>query len=80
MHILGYQIYQAGLRECMLNRKPHGSTFSKPCLINFISKDTIYQFLSCFTRQTSDYDRVIDFRVNSTSLTTLFKKCKVMMT
>ena len=33
--------------------------FSKPCLVNLISKGTwysIYQFTHCFTLQTSDYD------------------------
>ena len=41
---------------------------------------SIYQFTSRFTVQTSDYDVIIDFRVDSMSLTTSFKKCNIMMT
>ena len=37
-------------------------------------------FISCFSLQTSKYDVIIDFRVDSSSLTKYFKKCNVMMT
>ena len=35
----------------------------------------IYQFTHCFTRQTSDYEVIFDFCVDSASLATSFKKC-----
>ena len=42
--------------------------FSKPGLVNLISKTqtwySIYQFTHCFTLQTSDYDVLFDFCVN----------------
>ena len=39
-----------------------------------------YQFINCFTLQTSDYDVSFDFCVDSASLATSFKKCNVSMT
>ena len=39
-----------------------------------------YQFTNLFTVQTSDYDVIIDFCVNSVSLATSLKKCNVIMT
>ena len=58
--------------------------FSKPSLVNLISKDAILVFyLSVYpllnTLQTSDYD-VMFFFVDSASLATSFKKCIVIMT
>ena len=39
-----------------------------------------YQFIPCFTLQSSDYDVIFDFCVDSASLATSFKKCNVIMT
>ena len=59
--------------------------FSKPSLINLISKDaklvfylSVYPLLN--TLQTSDYDVIFDFCVDSEPLATSFKKCNVIMT
>ena len=59
--------------------------FSKPSLVNLISKDanlvfylSVYQLLNTF--QTSDYDVIFDFCVDLASLATSFKKCNVIMT
>ena len=58
--------------------------FSKPSLVNLISKDANLVFLLSdthwFTLQTSDYEVIIDFSVDLASLATLFKKCNVTMT
>ena len=59
--------------------------FSKPSLVNLISKDgNLVFYLSAYpllnTLQTSDYDVIFDFGVNSASLATSFKKCNVIMT
>ena len=57
--------------------------FSKPSLVNLISKDAnlvFYLSVYKFTLQTSDYDIIIEISVNSMSLTMSFKKCNVMMT
>ena len=60
-------------------------TFSKPSLVNLISKDAnlvfIYQFAHCFTLLTSDYDVIFDyfFVVDSAALATSFKKYNVIM-
>ena len=59
--------------------------FSKPSLVNLISKDTkLVFYLSVFplltTLQTSDYDVIFDFCVDSASLATSLKKCNVIMT
>ena len=58
--------------------------FSKSSLVNLISKDAnLIFFLSithCFTLQTSDYDVIFDFCVDSASFATSFIKCKVIMT
>ena len=59
--------------------------FSKPSLVNLISKDAnLVFYLSgnplLNTLQTSDYDVFFDFCVVSASLATLFKKCNVIMT
>ena len=58
--------------------------FSKPSLVNMISKDmnlvfsvSVYPF---FALQTSDYDVIFDFCVDSASLATSFKKYNVTMT
>ena len=61
--------YQAKLLECLLNREAEACraiqhAFLKPSQVNLISKDAIYAFTSWFTLQTSDYDVIIDFRVN----------------
>ena len=57
---------------------------SKPSLVNLISKDgagcSIYQLTYCFSRQTSDFDIIIDICDDSVSLATSFKKCNVIMT
>ena len=59
--------------------------FSKPCLVNLISKDVnlvlylINQSTRWFTLQTREYDIIINFCVDSASLATLFKKCNVIM-
>ena len=37
-------------------------------------------YTHCFTLQTSDYDVIFDFCVDSASLATSFKKCNVIMT
>ena len=59
--------------------------FSKPSLVNLISKDanlvfylSVYPLLN--TLQTSDYDVIFDFCVDSASLAMSFKKCYVIMT
>ena len=59
--------------------------FSKPSLVNLISKDaslvfyfSVYPLLN--TLQTSDYDVIFDFCVDSVSLATSFKKCNIIMT
>ena len=59
--------------------------FSKSSLVNLISKDanlvfylSVYPLLN--TLQTSDYDVIFDFCVDSASLATSFKKCNVIMT
>ena len=61
------------------------NAFSKPSLVNLISKDanlvfylSVYPFLNTF--QTSDYDVIFDFCVDLASLATSFKKCNVIMT
>ena len=58
---------------------------SKPSLVNLISKDanlvfylSVYPLLN--TLQTSNYDVIFDFCVDSASLATSFKKCNVIMT
>ena len=57
--------------------------FSKPSLVNLISKDAnlvfYYQLSHCFTFQTSDYGIIFDFCIDSASLAS-FKKCNVIMT
>ena len=40
----------------------------------------IYQFTSLCALQTSDYDVIIEYRVDSMSLTTSFQKCYITMT
>ena len=59
--------------------------FSKPCLVNLISKDmnlviylSVYPLLN--TLQTSDYDVIFYFCVDSASFATSYKKCNVIMT
>ena len=59
--------------------------FSKLSLVNLISKDanlvfylSVYPLLN--TLQTSDYDVMFYFCVDSASLATSFKKCNIMMT
>ena len=59
--------------------------FSKPSLVNLISKDanlvfylSVYPFLNTF--QTNDYDVIFVFCVDLASLPTSFKKCNVIMT
>ena len=59
--------------------------FSKPSLVNLISKDanlvfylSVYPLLNSF--QTSDYDVIFYFCVDPVSLATSFKKCNVIMT
>ena len=58
--------------------------FSKPSLVNLISKDAnlvyVDQLTSWFTLQISNYDVIIAFRDDSTLLATSFKKCNVVMT
>ena len=59
--------------------------FSKPSLVNLISKDAnLVFYLSVYplfnTLQTSEYDVMFDFCVDSVSLATSFKKCNVIMT
>ena len=56
-----------------------------PSLVNLISKDanlvfylSVYPLLN--TLQTSDYDLIFDFCVDSASLATPFKKCNVILT
>ena len=59
--------------------------FSKPSLVNLISKDvnlvfylSVYPWLNII--QNSDYDIIFDFCVDSASLALSFKKCNVIMT
>ena len=59
--------------------------FSKPSLVNLISKVanlvfylSVYPLLNIL--QTSDYDVMFDFCIDSASLATSFKKCNVIMT
>ena len=59
--------------------------FSKPSLVNLISKTgnlvfylSVYPLLN--TLQTSDFDVIFYFCVDSASLATSFKKCNVIMT
>ena len=54
--------------------------FSKPSLVNLISKDVLISLPSLFTLQTREYDVMIYFCVIPASLGTSFKKCSVMMT
>ena len=61
--------------SCTHSRK--GNTLIGP---HAFSNVYIYHFTSCFTLPIWEFDVIIDFRVNSRSLTTLFKKCNVMMT
>ena len=58
--------------------------FSKPSLVNLISNDAnLVFYLSVYTLlntlQTSDYDVVFYFCIDSASLATSFKKCNVIM-
>ena len=59
--------------------------FSKPSLVNLISKDanlvfylSVYPLLNAL--QTSDYGVIFDVCVDLASLATSFKKCNVIMT
>ena len=59
--------------------------FSKPSLVNLISKDanlvfdlSVYPLLN--TLQSSDYGVIFDFCVDSAAFATSFKKCNVIMT
>ena len=59
--------------------------FSKLSLVNLISKDAnlvfyFNQFTHWFTPQTSSYDVIIHFCVDSASLAASFKKCYIIMT
>ena len=57
--------------------------FSKPSLVNLISKDAdlvFYLSVYMFTLQTRDYDVSVNFSVDSMSLTMSFKMWNVMMT
>ena len=59
--------------------------FSKPSLVNLISKDAnLVFYLSVYpllkTLRTSDYDVTFDVCVDSASIATSFKKCNVIMT
>ena len=59
--------------------------FTKPSLVNLISKDTnLVFYLSVYpllnTLQTRDYDIIFDFCVDSASLATSFKKWNIIMT
>ena len=58
--------------------------FLKLSLVNLISKTrtmySINQLTHSFSLQTSDYDVLSDFCVDSVSLATSFKKCNVIMT
>ena len=80
MSVFLYQVYQTRLQEHLLNRKPCRAiqhAFSKLSLENLITNEAN---LVISFQVTSDYDVIIDFRVDSTSMTTLIKKCNVMMT
>ena len=65
---------------------PANSTYNvkaKPGKLDIKRRKPVFYFISftsCFTVQTSDYDVIIDFCVNSMSSTRSFKKCNVMMT
>ena len=57
--------------------------FSKLSLVNLISKDAnLLFYLSVYKliHSSSNNDLIIEFCVNTMSLTTSFKKCNVMMT
>ena len=58
--------------------------FSKQIPVHLITKDANLVFClsvyKLFTLQTSDYDVIIEFSVDSMSLTTSFKKGNVMVT
>ena len=60
---------------CVLKVEP-GKLISKDA--NLVFYLSVYPLLN--TLQTSDYDVIFDFRVDSASLATSFKKCNVIMT
>ena len=88
MSIFWYQVYQARLWECFVTMR--GLMSDSTCVLKAVpgkldikKKQTwyfIYQFTHCFTRQTSNYDVIFYFCVNSVSLAMSFKKCNVIMT
>ena len=77
------QDFEKACRHCEACRAIQ-YTFSKPSLVNFMSKDANLVFylsvLLLFLYQTSHYDVMFDFCVDSVSLATSFKKCNAIMT
>ena len=78
--VFWYQVYQARLLECLLSHKAWRAiqhTILKLCLVNFISKDTNLVFYLSVNKlfHSSYYQvwRIMDFCVDSMSLTTLLK-------
>ena len=64
--VFWYQVYHARLWECLLNREACQAiqyAFSKPSLINLISKDMnlVVYLSSSFTLQTSEDYVIMDF-------------------
>ena len=54
--------------------------FSKPSLVNLISKDANLVFYLSIVEHSSNYDIIFNFCVDSASLATSIKKCNVIMT
>ena len=76
-------MYQAKLRECLLNREALLS--NSTCVHEVVPgkldiKYSIYQSRSWFALETSDYEVIIDICFDSTLSTMSFKKCSVMLT
>ena len=78
LRILGECLLISSFRGKALRTLVATSVFSKPCLVNLISKDAnLVLYLSvypqCFTLQTSDYGVIFDFCVDSALLATSLK-------
>ena len=54
------------------------SSLCEPCVFSRISKDANLDFIYQFTLHSGDYDLILDFHVDSTSLMS-FKKCNVTL-
>ena len=88
VNVFWYQIYQARLRERLLTSR--GLQRDSSCVLeadpgklDIKRRELGILFISLqrwFTLQSSEYDVMINFCVDSASLATSFKKCNVIMT